>query len=62
MAMAWLRKARAAGAARLWWQHGQYVAAARRSIECIASPLWRARLTRAADSVEALDTWKASHA
>jgi hypothetical protein len=52
MAMAWLRKARAAGKALMWWEHAHYMSAARRSIETIASPVWRARMTRAANAVE----------
>ena len=56
MALSWLKKARAAGKAMLWWQHGQYVAAARRSIETIPSTIWRARMSRAADAIEAMDS------
>lgn len=51
MALSWLRKARAAARASLWYQHGQYVEAARRSIEGIASQLWRMRMTRAANAI-----------
>lgn len=61
-ALSWLRKARAAGKAMLWWQHKHYLAAARRSIQIIALPVWRARMICAADAIEAMDTFEVSHA
>lgn len=54
MALSWLKKARAAGVALMWWEHGHYIAAARRSIETIASSVWRARMSRAADAIAAM--------
>jgi len=62
MAISWLRKARDAGKALMWWEHAHYLGAARRSIALIASPVWRARMTCAADSIAAMDTWTVNHA
>ena len=51
MALSWLKKSREKGKALMWREHGQYLVAARRSIELIESPVWRARMTCAADEV-----------
>lgn len=55
MALSWLKKARDAGKALMWWEHAHYLAAARRSIQLIASPVWRARMTCAADAIAAME-------
>lgn len=54
MALSWLRKARASGKALMWWEHAHYLGAARRSIDGIVSRTWRARMSRAADAIEAM--------
>jgi hypothetical protein len=51
MAISWLRKARDAARASLWYQHSQYVAAARLSIEGIVSRTWRVRMACAANAI-----------
>lgn len=61
-ALSWLKKARAAGKALMWWEHAHYLGAARRSIALIASPVWRARMTCAADAIAAMDAFEVTHA
>lgn len=53
-ALSALKRAREKAIASLWYQHESLVSAARRDIECIEHPVWRARMTRAADSIAAM--------